>query len=74
MLLDRTASDCATPVQPLDRFVNVAGLDAPGFIKRTWRRGDTPLAICVEREQRGETLPAPPTTPFPVSRALGFAP
>jgi hypothetical protein len=73
-LLDKAVPDCATPVPQLDPFVIVAQLDASGLIKRTWRRGSTPLAICVERELRGKTLPAPPAAPFLVSFELSFAP
>jgi hypothetical protein len=73
-LLDKAVPDCATPVPQLDPFVIVAELDTGGLIKRTWRRGSTPLAICVERELRGKTLPAPPAAPFLISFELSFAP
>lgn len=73
-LLDKAVPDCATPVPQLDPFAIVAELDASGLIKRTWRRGSTPLAICVERELREKTLPAPPAAPFLVSFELSFSP
>jgi len=73
-LLDRAVPDCATPTPQLEPFVIVAQLDAAGTIKRTWRRGSTPLAVCVERQLRGKTLPAPQDAPFLISFELSFAP
>lgn len=73
-MLERGIAACASPKPDTAPFVVVARLDARGGIARTWRKGDTPLAICVDRFLRGKVLMAPPHAPFFVSFELTFVP
>lgn len=73
-LLDTAIAACATPTADTSPFVVVAELDAGGQVQRTWREGGTPLAICVQKQIAGKTLPAPPRTPFFASFELSFTP
>lgn len=70
--LDAAATACATPKPDLDAFVVVMRLDGTGLVTATWRKGDSPLALCVERYARGKALPAPPRSPFHVSLEVSF--
>ncbi|WP_440976941.1 hypothetical protein [Pseudoxanthomonas winnipegensis] len=72
--LERGVAACASPKADTTPFVIVARLDARGGIARTWRKGDTPLAICLDRFLRGRVLLAPPRAPFFVSFELSFTP
>ena len=58
----------------LSNFVVVMRLDASGKVARTWRRGDSPLALCVERNARGKILFVPPRNPFYTSLEISFVP
>ena len=74
--LDAGVSGCAdarTTAQ-LDGFVIVVELDADGRVVRTWRRGDSPLALCIERQARGKTMFVPPRAPFRASLEVDFTP
>jgi len=73
-VLDTAIAACATPAADTSPFVVVAELDAAGRVQRTWREGGTPLAICVQKQVAGATLPAPPHAPFLVSFELSFTP
>lgn len=50
--------------QLLPAFVVVMELDVKGKVVRTWRRGDSEIAACIERQFSGATLFRPPTAPF----------
>ncbi|KRG69192.1 hypothetical protein ABB29_10205 [Pseudoxanthomonas dokdonensis] len=63
---------CKTPAPDLSPFVVVVQLDAAGRIGRTWRKGNSPLSICVQKTLQGRQLPAPPQTPFLTSFELSF--
>jgi hypothetical protein len=64
-------ADARTTAQ-LEGFVIVVELDSDGRVARTWRRGDSPLALCIERQARGKTMFVPPRTPFHASLEVGF--
>lgn len=70
--LDAVATACATPKPDLDAFVVVMRLDGTGLVTTTWRKGDSPLALCIERYARGKALHAPPRSPFHVSLEVSF--
>ncbi|PPJ44258.1 hypothetical protein C0063_12140 [Pseudoxanthomonas sp. KAs_5_3] len=67
-------AECATPNADTAPFVIVAELDAGGAVRRTWRDGATPLAICVQKQINHKTLAAPPRAPFYTSFELSFTP
>ena len=52
----------------------VVELDNSGQVVRTWRRGDSPLALCIERQARGKLMFVPPRMPFYASLEVGFTP
>src|SRR3546814_2063649 len=54
--LDARVAACANirTTAQLEDFVVVAELDASGRVTNTWRRGDSPLALCIERDARGK--------------------
>lgn len=56
----------------LEDFIVVVRLDASGHVVRTWRRGDSPLALCIERHARGRLMFVPPRAPFHASLEVGF--
>jgi hypothetical protein len=58
----------------LSDFVVVMRLDGTGQVAQTWRRGDSPLALCVERYARGKILFVPPRSPFYSSLEISFVP
>lgn len=73
-LLDAGVADCNRfdlrgDVTP---FVVVMQLDAQGHVRRTWRQGGSPLAICLERYVRDKTLITPPKAPFHASLEISF--
>lgn len=72
--LDAGVAACADPASTarLEGFVVVVELDADGRVARTWRRGDSPLALCIERQSRGKVMFVPPRTPFHASLEVGF--
>ncbi|MGV8931070.1 MAG: hypothetical protein ACOH1R_03015 [Luteimonas sp.] len=72
--LDTAVKACATDqaTARLEDFVVVMRLDGNGQVAETWRRGDSPLALCVERHSRGKTLFAPPRSPFYTSLEVNF--
>jgi hypothetical protein len=74
--LDARVADCASndAKADLSDFVVVMRLDADGTVAQTWRRGDSPLALCVERSARGKLLFVPPRSPFHSSLEIGFVP
>lgn len=74
--LDAGIGQCATErtSRQLDDFVVVMRLDADGRVDRTWRRGSSPLALCVERHARGKTAFVPPRAPFHCSLEVSFVP
>lgn len=72
--LETSVANCANPGHDTSAFVIVAELDARGRIARTWRQGDTALAICVEKELNGRFLEPPPRAPFRVAFELSFTP
>ena len=73
-VLDEAIAECATPNADTAPFVIVAELDAAGAVRRTWREGSTPLAICVQKQVNRKTLAAPPRAPFYTSFELSFTP
>jgi len=74
--LDASVAACASDDAKADLsdFVVVMRLEADGTVGRTWRRGDSPLALCVERNARGKMLFAPPRSPFYSSLEISFVP
>ena len=74
--LDAGIAACANPATTarLEAFVVVVELDAEGRVSRTWRRGDSPLALCIERQSRGKPMFVPPRAPFHASLEVGFEP
>lgn len=74
--LDAGVAACANPATTarLEPFVVVVELDAGGRVARTWRRGDSPLALCIERQSRGKPMFVPPRAPFHASLEVGFEP
>ena len=66
-------ADARTTAQ-LEGFVIVVELDGDGRVTRTWRRGDSPLALCIERQARGKTMFVPPKAPFHASLEVDFTP
>jgi len=74
--LDARVAACANirTTAQLEDFVVVAELDATGHVAKTWRRGDSPLALCIERDARGKLMFVPPHAPFHASLEVGFTP
>ncbi|MDN5781388.1 MAG: hypothetical protein L0H23_05095 [Luteimonas sp.] len=74
--LDAGVSACADArsTARLEAFVIVVELDATGHVVRTWRRGDSPLALCIERQARGKRMFVPPRAPFHASLEVSFTP
>ena len=74
--LDARVAACANirTTAQLEDFVVVAELDANGRVTKTWRRGDSPLALCIERDARGKLMFVPPHAPFHASLEVGFTP
>jgi hypothetical protein len=74
--LDAGISACADArnTARLEGFVIVVELDDSGQVVRTWRRGDSPLALCIERHSRGKLMFVPPRTPFYASLEVSFTP
>ena len=73
-VLQDAAAECATPNADTSPFVIVAELDTAGAVRRTWREGGTPLAICVQKQVNGKSLAPPPRAPFYTSFELSFTP
>lgn len=74
--LDARVAACADirTTARLEDFVIVVELDAEGRVASTWRRGDSPLALCIERDARGKFMFVPPRAPFHASLEVGFTP
>lgn len=72
--LETSVANCADPRHDTAAFVIVVEVDARGRIVRTWRQGDTALAVCVEKELNGRFLEPPPRTPFLAAFELSFTP
>src|SRR3546814_17851402 len=74
--LDARVAACANirPTAQLEDFVVVAELDASGRVTNTWRRGDSPLALCIERDARGQVMFVPPPAPFHAPTEAAFLP
>lgn len=72
--LESSVANCANPRHDTAAFAIVAELDARGRIVRTWRQGNTALAICVEKELNGRFLEPPPRAPFLAAFELSFTP
>jgi len=74
--LDAGVAACADlqSTAQLQDFVVVVRLDASGTVMRTWRRGDSPLALCIERHSRGKVMFVPPRAPFHASLEVTFEP
>ena len=70
--LDAGIAQCAMPHADTSPFTLVVALDAQGTVTSSWRAGDTPLAICMEKFLRTRPLPAPPKAPLLVSYELSF--
>lgn len=50
--------------QPQADFTVVMMLDATGRVVRTWRSGESAIAVCFEREMARKQLFEPPAAPF----------
>src|SRR3546814_19077913 len=74
--LDARVAACANirTTAQLEDFVVVAELDASGRVTNTWRRGDSPLALCIERDAHGKVMLVPPHPTFPASLEVGLPP
>lgn len=73
-LLDAGVEACNLPALRTDKspFVIVLQLDAGGQVTQTWRQGNSPLAICLQRFVRGKLLISPPRTPFYAALEISF--
>lgn len=73
-LLDAGVLACSLgkPQADFSGFTIVMRLDAQGVVVRTWRQGSSPLAICLERHVRGQTVFVPPRAPFHGSLEISF--
>lgn len=74
-LLDAGVAACSSTHQRGDTtaFTVVMQLDAHGQVQRSWRQGDSPLAICLQHYVRGQTLFVPPKAPFHAALEISFA-
>ncbi|WP_141453211.1 hypothetical protein [Pseudoxanthomonas sp. z9] len=72
--LETSVANCADPRHDTAAFVILVEVDARGRIVRTWRQGDTALAVCVEKELNGRFLEPPPRAPFLAAFELSFTP
>jgi len=74
--LDAGVAACADlhNTAQLEDFVVVVRLDDSGTVVRTWRQGDSPLALCIERHSRGKVMFVPPRAPFHASLEVTFEP
>lgn len=74
--LDASVAACAEAGAGADLadFTVVVRLDGAGNVVRTWRRGDSPLALCIERSARGKPMFVPPRSPFHASLEVSFVP
>lgn len=72
--LDAGVAACADlqSTERLEDFVVVVRLDDTGTVMQTWRRGDSPLALCIERHSRGKVMFVPPRAPFHASLEVTF--
>jgi len=72
--LDVAAAACATdlPKPDLSPFTVVMRINADGVVDKTWRKGDSPLALCIERYTRGKTVFVPPRSPLHSSFEISF--
>lgn len=73
-LLDAGVVDCSLgkPQKDFSGFTIVMELDASGLVRRTWREGGSPLAICLQRYVRDKVVFVPPRAPFHTSLAISF--
>lgn len=72
--LDEGVAACAMPSASTEPFIVVVRLDAQGAVTGSWRKGDTPLAICMEKFLRKRRLPALAGAPLYLSYELSFVP
>lgn len=72
--ISRAMSACAQTVSSGDMppFVVVVKLDLSGKVGETWRKGDSPLALCFEKAVSTQTLFTPPHAPFYTSFEMDF--
>lgn len=73
-LLDAGVEHCNQQPLRKDRtpFVVVMQLDSTGLVTATWRQGDSPLAICLQRYVRGQQVIKPPQAPFYAALEISF--
>lgn len=53
-------------------FVVVVELDSSGKVRKTWRNGNSALAVCFEKVAAEATLVSPPHAPFYSSFEMDF--
>ncbi len=70
--LEEGVGACATPRPDTSPFTVVVRLAADGSVEASWRSGQTPLAVCLERFLRQRALPAPAQAPLYLSYELSF--
>lgn len=69
-LLGEAVGKCARPGMDFSPLVVVFVLNENGSVARTWRKGDTPLATCLEREVSMATFAGRWPEPFYTSIEL----
>jgi hypothetical protein len=69
-LLGAAIGKCARPGMDFSPLVVVFVLNEDGSVARTWRKGDTPLATCLEREVSTATFAGRWPEPFYTSIEL----
>jgi hypothetical protein len=72
--IDAATQACATdrPNPDLSPFVVVMALDAAGRTMQTWRRGESPLSVCMQHFASQATVFVPPRAPFYSSIEISF--
>lgn len=73
-LLDAGVVECSLgkPQKDFSAFTIVMRLDAQGRVQQTWREGGSPLAICLQRYLRDQTVFVPPKAPFHTLLEISF--
>lgn len=73
-LLDTGVAECASHGlrEDFSPFTVVMQLSAEGRVQQTWRQGDSPLAICLQRFVRDKLVFVPPKAPFHTALEISF--
>ena len=73
-LLNAGVVECSLgkPQKDFTAFTIVMRLDAAGQVRDTWRQGNSPLAICLQKYLRDKVVFTPPKPVFYTSLAISF--